>query len=566
MPSHVALPEICSNVICSLDTVMPRKSDESEVDPPHIFSLHLTFMKRILRAVKSFRLGYTEDRPYPWRWTTPIVLCAFFLISPFLALLNVPLSAYNIVQEFTYWPNGTLPSIFLGGLIPSILQDPTDTGFTPQLLSIGDKIALDNYIYNYTIAQAFNGVNTTTPVSAFPYYNNPLSDGCDAAIQLALVQDTDKAWDITVQVSGNVACNIPSLFYLTWSGFSGEPPPQTSATDAELPIRNLPFLMTSDLESIFLASMSGLEFINFTQAHISLTVHPCCDCDAILSGSPLESGAALLQRPCSSSPPEFVVVAAEAMFGPDPGGLSYWPGPLPKRVTDVLSISGLGNISFSDVGNGYENLIQSIYHLVRLDLGVILENQIYNSPEMFNRTIIAVGEYSLWASSTKQNFASDATLKAQWLNDVEFYQTNERVPRLEYFRSVSRLKPLASAVTSVFVSTFAMLSVMWTVFSLVLAALARSHITPNNTQGKKHTLEQPRKWDKWLERGMEEVDGSEVILISPHKDPEAVERLMQEGVRTRIALARINAVLKKHGLMEEEDWVQDDETTGRWIE
>ncbi|KAF7326979.1 hypothetical protein MSAN_02493600 [Mycena sanguinolenta] len=56
-------------------------------------------MKRIFGEIQSFRLGYTEERPYPWRWTTPIVLCAFFLMTPFLTLVNVPLSAYNIVQD-----------------------------------------------------------------------------------------------------------------------------------------------------------------------------------------------------------------------------------------------------------------------------------------------------------------------------------------------------------------------------------------------------------------------------------------------------------------------------------
>ncbi|KAJ6484828.1 hypothetical protein C8R45DRAFT_1098972 [Mycena sanguinolenta] len=530
-------------------------------------------MRRIFREIKSFRLGYSEDRPYPWRWTTPIVLSAFFLFSPFLALLNVPLSAYNVVQEFTYWPNETLPGVFLGNLIPSILQDPA-SDFTPTLLSIGDTIALDNYIYNYTIAQAFDGVNTAHPVSTFPYYNNPLSESCDAAnitVQLVLTEEIDDVWDITVEVSGTVTCDMPTRFYLSWGGFSGEPPPQRLSTiDAESPIRNVPFLMTSDLESIFVASMSGLEFINFTQAHLSLTVHPCCDCDAILEGSPLESGASLLQQPCSSSPPEFVVVAAEAMFGPDPGGLSYWPGPLPMRVTDVLGISGLGNISFSEVGNGYVNLFQSLYHLVRLDLGVILPNQIYNSPEMFNRSILAVGNSSFWASSAREDFTSDAALKAQWQNDVEFYRSSERVPRLEYFRSIQRLKPFASAVTSVFVSTFAMLSVMWTVFSLVAGAFARSRRgdASGGAHGGKHVLRRSETRDTWSESGMEEGDGSEVILIGPYKEPDAVERLRREGVRTRIALARISAALKKYGLMEEEDWFlqTSEDETGRWNE
>ncbi|KAJ6484782.1 hypothetical protein C8R45DRAFT_1147770 [Mycena sanguinolenta] len=167
-------------------------------------------LEQIFNEIKSFRLGYTEERPYPWRWTTPIMLCAFLLISPFLALVNVPLSAYNIVQEFTYQPNDTLPSVLLGNLVPSILQNPTPD-FTPQLLSIRDAIRLDEYIFNYIIAQAFDGANATNLVSAFPYYNNPLSDSCDVAnitVQFTLTENTEdeagvsiRDWNTAVQVS-----------------------------------------------------------------------------------------------------------------------------------------------------------------------------------------------------------------------------------------------------------------------------------------------------------------------------------------------------------------------------
>ncbi|KAJ6484781.1 hypothetical protein C8R45DRAFT_931226 [Mycena sanguinolenta] len=239
-----------------------------------------------------------------------------------------------------------------------------------------------------------------------------------------------------------------------------------------------PFLMSSDL------------------AQVSLTVHPCCDCDAVLAGSPLESGTPLLQRPCSSNPPEFVVVEAEALFGPDP-----------------------------DVG-GFQ------------------------------------------ASSAREDFTSNATLKVQWQNDLEFYQISERVPRLEYFRSVQRLKALGSAVTSVFVSTFAMLSVMWTVFSLVAGTLAQVHYgeAPNDSKDKKHTLVQFGRQHKWLESGMEGLDGIEVILFGDQKDPESVEglrhRIDRNDMQTRSALAYISAALKKHGLIDHEDWART--TSPKW--
>ncbi|KAJ7817871.1 hypothetical protein B0H14DRAFT_1382156 [Mycena olivaceomarginata] len=71
-----------------------------------------------------------SDAMFPWRWTTPIVLCASLFISGFLAAINVPLSAYEVVQEVTYRPNDTLPPLPLSNFIPAILQHPASS-FTP---------------------------------------------------------------------------------------------------------------------------------------------------------------------------------------------------------------------------------------------------------------------------------------------------------------------------------------------------------------------------------------------------------------------------------------------------
>jgi hypothetical protein len=90
----------------------------------------------------------------------------------------VPLSAYNIVQEPTYRPNDTLPQLPLSNMIPSILQNPTGS-FAPQILTVGDRIQLNNSMFNFTLTQAFDVLDNTQPVSSFWYYNNPLSDGCD---------------------------------------------------------------------------------------------------------------------------------------------------------------------------------------------------------------------------------------------------------------------------------------------------------------------------------------------------------------------------------------------------
>ncbi|KAJ6479159.1 hypothetical protein C8R45DRAFT_1156804 [Mycena sanguinolenta] len=531
-------------------------------------------MASIFKDIKSFRLGYTQERPYPWRWTTPVVLCAFLLISPFLAIVNVPLSAYNIVQEFTYQPNDTLPPVFLSNLVPSVLQNPTD-GFTPQLFKVGDTIVLDDYIFEYTIDQVFDGIDTSKPASAFSYYNNPLSDSCDVTnmtLQLLLTKDAERGLYPEVQVSGTVACYVPSLFYLTWAGFPSDGEIFFSNEDhffpnGEISIRDMPSLINDDFD--IYDPWYGPNVPNATQAAIDFTVHACCDCDAVLAGAPLERGAALLESPCSSNPPDFIVVDAQPLtFTSASEDDALRPPPPPMKILDLLAYADASwNTSLSMLDPAYRNLIQTFYHLVRVDLGVILQNQIYKSPEMFNSTIISTGIFESWANKAR-NLTLNTTLMAQWHEEVEFYQNNERVPQLEYLRSVPRLKPQGSAVTSVFVSTFAMLSVIWTVFTLVAGAIARKHSGKLALlDGKKETLEQSRTWDKRLESGMDELDGSQVTLLG-HQQDESVEQLRRRmdrnelrtdrnEMRTSVALARITAALIEHGIMKDVNWEDD---------
>jgi hypothetical protein len=84
--------------------------------------------------------------------------------------ITVPLSAYNIVQEFTYRPNDTLPVVALSSLVPSVFK-PSANSFTPQLLTVGDIIKLNGSLFEYTIVDAFDDLDETEPVSSFSYYN-----------------------------------------------------------------------------------------------------------------------------------------------------------------------------------------------------------------------------------------------------------------------------------------------------------------------------------------------------------------------------------------------------------
>ncbi|KAF8144743.1 hypothetical protein K438DRAFT_1873218 [Mycena galopus ATCC 62051] len=547
-------------------------------------------MKPILfKGIASFRLGYVEQRPYPWRWTTPIVLCAFFLICPFLAAINVPLSAYNIIQEATYRPNDSLPSLPLRNILPSILQNPTGD-FAPQLLTVGDVFILNNSIFNYTISEAFNSPDLATPISSFSYYNNPLSDNCDVTnITLNLVVTKTKTadeniyiWEVQPQLSGIITCRIPTPFYLTWSGFLPQGADETLDSMQIFPSR-----MMSDLYGIF-GNWTGpnVFFENSSEVDVGFTAHPCCDCAAVLAGSPLET-TSLLQPPCSSNPVQFIAIDAPMQYLIwFPSGNSGARVDLPMNITSLLWAGQFSNTT-QDIENfsaTFQNLFQVVYHLVRLDLGVILDNQIYNSPQMFNRSIAGINTpifyLSLaaieggWAADIARGATSNASMMAQWQKEVEFFNISDHVPVMEYVRSIPRIKPLGSAITSVFVSTFAMLSVLWTVFSVIAGALAAAHNTPTHRPGD-YTTGHGGCTTKELENGkaiMEEMNTSDGSLLAHHTECVPawhvplermnldIEEIHKRDMQTDIVLGQMRdslsvmmSSLRKRGLVDDKD-------------
>ncbi|KAJ6488410.1 hypothetical protein DFH09DRAFT_1455623 [Mycena vulgaris] len=233
-----------------------------------------------------------------------------------------------------------------------------------------------------------------------------------------------------------------------------------------------------------------------------------------------------------------------------------------------------GNDTHSEALNTmFLNTFQSLYHLVRLEAGLILENQIYASPEMYNRSIAPVyvpGIYLNTGVNGSLSSTSNATLMAEWQESVRSFQESNRVPILLYFRSVPRLKPLGSAITSVFVSVFAMLSVLWTIFSVIAGALAGSYSDTTHDQNDGPSILRTSRNLQDRKTAVEESDGSEASLFAPEKEDSSgslrtlVERLSLTGenntIRTSIAmaemqlsLARMRLALRKHQILADGD-------------
>ncbi|KAJ7174818.1 hypothetical protein C8R46DRAFT_1252913 [Mycena filopes] len=346
-------------------------------------------LKGTLMNITSYRLGYTLQRPYPWRWATPAILGVFLLISVFLALVNIPLSAYEIVQESTYRPNDSLPPLLFSGLLPGLLQSPEDT-FAPHILTVGENLVVNNSMLNITIIGACHGTKIHPRSRHSPTITIPF--------QMAVIYFQDVA-----------------------------------------------------------------------------------------------------TRPSHLAPPPLGNVHVER------SGRGWWDpnGPLSRtdRVTPGDSFNTVYRfLILPGMNNAFQNVFQSLYHLAP-----------------------GAGDYSsgfpmlpLVAANKSRTSTSNATLMKEWADIVHMFNTTDRVPVISYLRPVPHLKPLGSALTSVFVSTFAMVSVLWTIFSLIAGIIATRSESPS----------------------------TERTALS-----QLAECLNTHGV----AIARMELALKKQGLFEDDD-------------
>ncbi|KAK0474158.1 hypothetical protein IW261DRAFT_1610594, partial [Armillaria novae-zelandiae] len=353
--------------------------------------------RQITSAAQNFKLGHNVQRPYPWRGTTPLV-CIFFVgLTILLVFVNIPLSAYDIVQEFTYTPNVTSSSLPFSNIIPASLRH-TAGNFMPQTFTVGDTIQTHSSVFSYEIATVFP--RGTIPykglqVSSFPYCNNPLSS-CDVLnISLSLRKEEP------VLFSATISCWIPTYYKMTLNL-------NHSSMQDRMPELELPLSSVYDLDGILRDLEYGWDSENVTLTAnnkgesapttaqdvtgIQLSVSACCVCtngeppESYFTERTIQSDPFLFDHPpCDDDVAKFQATGMTAYYGQD------------SSFSD-MNITPGGNILPSDqelevpsnVQLVLQNALQAIYSAIRLDLGVSRPNQIFPSPIMFNKSISSV--------------------------------------------------------------------------------------------------------------------------------------------------------------------------------
>ncbi|KAJ7162357.1 hypothetical protein C8R46DRAFT_1283197 [Mycena filopes] len=471
---------------------------------------------------------------YPWRWTTPIVFSTFLVLAVLLAAINtfrqlrflaksVPLSAYDVDQVFTYRPNDTLPALPLSNILPGILRHSIGD-FTPQILNVGDIVRLNNSNFNSQLYN-YRGLRRCQPEStrAFVlilqqpvlgwlrccewFFSHNRRPGAEMRLEtndgLPGVEDRgerhlnlpcdDVVCDLTSAPQQNL-CDLASDL-LIWNtvGKGPEAIPygeySTSAvfTDwgfnggclkASMFRAKLTFQIASSLaqQEAPAAYSAGLP------SSFTVTVQPCYNCSNYSADEEAEDSLAPHDDSDDTEiPGRFLTIAVNLQDHQQKTILQTAP-----NTTDVFTVL-LGLIPsyfaqdppLSALNTAFNNAFQSYYNLLRMELGVILDNQIYASPGMYNLSISDVyvkpgRNLTLTYRAANDSRRANGTVWAEWKETVEGFHNSDRVPVMLYLRPISRLKPWGTAMTSVFVSTFAMLSVLWTVFNVIAGILAES--------------------------------------------------------------------------------------------
>ncbi|KAK6981533.1 hypothetical protein R3P38DRAFT_3459979 [Favolaschia claudopus] len=419
--------------------------------------------RHLLRSIQSFQLGYNPwpQHPYPGRWTTPIIIFLFALLTAFIACINVPLSAYEFIQEVTYRPNDTLPALPLSRWLPSLLQPPT-ISFQPQVLTVGDTFNLNNSLENsFTLISADDRMNGGNPVSSFSYFNNPFSDGCD-------VSNMSITYDRGLGVSAQINCDFPvNSLTLSWERILSWEQLISVQDDNVVDSLFYNFLLV-------LVEMLGT-YLNDSTMDSEYSVVPACP---DLSNISYYNG----NSTCLNLRPPKMWATTILLFSGNESVI--YPGEVAQSADNPLPVPSFSNMVLDQayVSTTIQNMFQMIFHYVRLQMGVVYPNLIYSSAEMYNHSILPVGlspatlHLNSFALFNRSRAAmANETYFAQMQEIVHLYNTTDRVPVMEYSRTVPKLKPLGSAITSVFVSTFAMLSTIWAVFSLIAGALAKMY-------------------------------------------------------------------------------------------
>ena len=151
--------------------------------------------------------NYNIQKPYPFRWFTPVVLTGGLALAVLLSVLNFVQNSYVLVVEYVDNPNTTISQGVWYKNWPSYLTNGVQPTCQPTNLPVNTQFFTNQSGLMWTVTSYFANKANPVALPSLPYLNNVLED-CD-------VSELRVGYDGTNGGSNDVDVSI--LQYSAWS-------------------------------------------------------------------------------------------------------------------------------------------------------------------------------------------------------------------------------------------------------------------------------------------------------------------------------------------------------------
>ena len=185
---------------------------------PYSRSIQFLPSYRKLKMHSSF-FNYNLQRPYPFKWFTPVLLVGGIILAVLLSIMNFVQNSYVLVAQYVDDPNSTITQGVWYRDWPSYLTNGVQPTCEPVNLPVNTQLFTNQSGLMWTITSLFKDKESPQAVPSLPYLNNALKD-CSIS-ELRLEYDDTKDQDVSVLQYIEWGMEIRAFVTCSVSGPSG---------------------------------------------------------------------------------------------------------------------------------------------------------------------------------------------------------------------------------------------------------------------------------------------------------------------------------------------------------
>ena len=152
--------------------------------------------------------NYSLQRPYPFKWFTPVAITGGLILLGILSILNFVSSSYTYTVKYVKNPNTTVSDGGLYSHWPSLLTSSVVTSCKPANFPFNAQLFTNQTGLTWTVTSVTQDNDSPQALSSLPYQNNRLEHCNASGILMSFQEGTTPftPWDIESQVF--VTCEI----------------------------------------------------------------------------------------------------------------------------------------------------------------------------------------------------------------------------------------------------------------------------------------------------------------------------------------------------------------------